>query len=168
MIKAEFKLDERFKRTVAARYGGYEFQAGILNDKPYRPARPAKAGLSSVAGGPARKKSRRTRGTVSDVGERIRKDLQVPYLKDPFTRPSSKAMRAFLKAFADLTQGKTRSSKAITEALQEVIRAPIREQRYGRNSALRARIKTFNRKLFDTGQFYLAIIAKIARKTKNV
>ncbi len=163
LIKPEFKLDQRFKKTVASRYGRYEFRAGILKDKTYRSPRPARRGLATVAGGPVRTKSRRTRGTVSQVGERIRRDLNVPYLTAPFAR-RTRAMREFLKAFADLVQGKPKARKRAEDTLQEVIRAPIREQRYGRNSALRARVKRFNRKLFDTGQFYLGIIAQVRNR----
>jgi hypothetical protein len=48
-----------------------------------------------------------------------------------------------------------------------VIRDPIRRRRYGPNSALTTRIKGFNRRLFDTGQLWQSIKAKVTKLPKG-
>ncbi len=164
MIRPEFKLDKRFKKTVAARYERFEFRAGILDDRPHRRALPKTRGLNSLEGGPVRRmSSTKTSGRVGDVGDRIRKRGD-DYLRAPFEKPRSREMVAFLRAFADLVTGRVTSKKFAEAALQKVIREPILRLKYGRNTPLWAKVKGFNRKLFDTGQFFRAIVARIRQR----
>lgn len=165
MIDVDIKLDKRFSKTLAARYEGYELRAGILEDKPHRSALPASRGLTSVGGGPARKKSSRTRGMVSDVAKAV--SGHVDYLGAPLARTTSNDMKAFRREFGKVLTGQTQSLTRVETALRAVFRNPILQGKYGRNSRAWAKVKTFNRKLIDTGQFFKSILARV-RSKKNV
>lgn len=160
MINAGFKFDKRFTKRVQARYERFQIKAGILEDGPHFKALPAKKGKATVFGGPARQKSRVRDGNLSDVGESIRKVHRVPYLTAPFKK-NSRELKNVRRELANLLTGKSSSYSKIETALRSLIREPILKQRYGRNSRLWARVKTFNRFLIDTGQFFRAIIAKV-------
>lgn len=167
MIDVELKLDDRFKRKLALRYGRYELRAGVLKDGRHRSALPAARGLTSVAGGPARKMSNQSSGTLKQVSDRVRRTHRVDYLREPLKHEGTPEMRAFRRALADLLTGKTKRRERAEAALQAVIQRPIAQGKYGRNSFRWARIKGFNRKLIDTGQFYRSIIARL-RSARNV
>lgn len=159
----QLKIDARFKKKLVARYSKYTAEAGVLEDKPYRLPRPASQGKGTLAGGPVRKMKNKTSGTVQEVAERIRKDLKIPYLTAPVEKPNSKDMKNFVAVFMQYTVGAFRSPSQVETALRAVIRNPIHAKKYGRNTRARAKVKTFNRKLFDTGQFFKAIRAKVRR-----
>lgn len=231
MSESTFKIDERFKKRVQARYEKYDVQGGILVDKPHRNPRPAKRnadgvmkkvraqqpktektnrkktvqkkkkktfsqrvkgkvsklkaktkagrakaaakaaermradhrsrGLGTLEGGPVRLMKNSTYSTNAEIGEKIRKEHGVPWLTDPIHKYNSKEMKELRKALYDLWTGKNKNYSAVEAKFRAVLRIPILRQRYGRNSEATARNKTFNRFLFDTGQFYKAIIAKI-------
>lgn len=155
------EFDERFKKRIVARYERATFEAGILVDSPHRRPQSAKRGLGTLRGGPVRKKSFKTQGTVADVGERIRKFHNVQYLTAPFEKPRSKEMLAFRKQMGEfLTQTDPSRSKIQTLFLR-IIQTPILEGRYGRNTPYWAKVKSFNRFLFDTGQFFRSLAAKV-------
>jgi hypothetical protein len=166
LINAEFKIDKRLQKKILARYQGYELTAGILENSPYRAALPARKGLATVEGGPARKKSSRVRSTVADVGEAIRTQQRIDYLRAPVRQWRSVDMKAFRDAFSKFLAGASKSRSQTETALRAVIRNPILHGRYGRNTPRWARVKTFNRKLIDTGQFFRAIIARVRSKKK--
>ncbi len=149
---------------MRGRYERYELQAGILQDSAHRRPKPKSAGFGTLSGGPVRLKSKKTQGNVSGVAERIRKAGD-DYIRAPFSQPRSAPMRDFLRALGDLLTDRTTRSKVET-ALRAVIREPILRGKYGRNSIATARVKGFNRKLIDTGQFYRAIIARV--RTRRV
>ncbi len=164
LIRPEFKLDQRFKKTVAARYERFQFRAGVLDDRPHRRALPKSRGLSNLEGGPIRRmSSTKVSGTVAGVGEAIRKRGD-QYLKAPFEKQRSREVKAFLVQFGLLVTGATKSVRFAEAALRKVIREPILRAKYGRNTRVWAKVKGFNRKLFDTGQFFRAIVAKITRR----
>lgn len=162
-------LDKRFKQRMQARYDRFEMQVGILEDGPHRKPKPASAGLSSYASGPVRKKSR-TNGplTISEVSEAIRGRMEVNYLTDPFKKKSSDIIK-FSDGFFRMASGKANTMRRRVENLmQAIVRNPILRGDYGSNSALTKKIKTFNRYLIDTGQFFKAIRARVKVKGSNV
>lgn len=119
----------------------------------------AAMGLATVAGGPARRKSMKIKGKVSDVSRQIRK--RVDYLSLPFKNESSPEMRKLKKTLFDLIQRKQTSYTYVQTALRNAIRTPILKQKYGPNSRATIKAKRFNRFLFDTGQFYQTIGARV-------
>jgi hypothetical protein len=177
LIAPTLKVDERFKKRVQARYGRYDLEAGVLKDKPHRDPKPAKARgkpqkKKRVQGAKAktvRLQKAKASTTNAEVSERIRKDHGVDYLRSPLRMHNSLPMKQFRKAFGRLLTGKDKNYSSVESKFRAVIRIPILKLHYGRNSAEAARTKTFNRKLFDTGQFFKAIISKVrVRKNKNV
>lgn len=168
MIKADFKIDNRFKRTLQARYQGYELKAGILEDRRHKAPLPKTFGLASLEGGPARKKSKRDDTTVAKVGENLRKVHNMDYLRAPVRAWRSMDMKAFRTAFMRFVTGKAKSRSQAETTLRAVIRNPILKGKYGRNSRAWARVKGFNRKAIDTGQFYRAITAMVRKVKKRV
>jgi len=184
LIKPTFKIDERFKKRVQARYERFDIQAGILEDKAHHEPRPARRprpkgkkkaspsyrarGLGTLEGGPVRLQKRTTQSTTARIAERLRKELGVDWLRAPVRRYNSPEMKQLRKAFADLVLGKNRSYSVVEAKFRAVLRVPILRGRYGRNTRAAERVKTFNRKLIDTGQFFKAILAKVtSRKGKR-
>lgn len=166
-VNMDFKIDARVQKKILAQFNRFEIQAGILDDAPHKRPLPASRGLASVAGGPARKKSGRIRGTNAQVGEIVRKVHGVDYLRKPFRNGNSPDMKVLRAALIQFLAGLSKSRHQVETALRAVIRNPILQGKYGRNTRAWARVKTFNRKLFDTGQFYTSIIARV-RSKKNV
>lgn len=160
----KLELDKRFRDRLAARYGRFELRAGILRDGPHYAPLPRSKGLTSFEGRPARKKSRKRESTLQAVGRRIRRVHRVDYLRAPFESRQSKEIRALMRELGRLLTQKSKSIRSVSEALRRVIREPIRRKRYGTNSPFTQRMKGFNHRLWDTAQFYRAIVAKVTSK----
>jgi hypothetical protein len=104
-------LDKRFKKNIAGRYGKYEFEVGILEDKPYRKPLRGERGLkgkdvlSNYAGGPVRKASRKASDKmISEVSKENRERLGFNYLSKPFENRSSDIIK-FTDAFSTMPLG---------------------------------------------------------------
>lgn len=145
----------------------YDIQVGVFDNVPRRKAVSGKkAGVSNLAGGPVRKT---TLARVPSFSVDVAQDLQVKYhwLSNPFIRSHSiqtKETIAFTKYFMDvLATGKKDAStlRRVANLVQAIVRNPITRGEYGSNSPQYAKIKGFNRLLFDTGQFFKSIIAKV-------
>lgn len=167
-----------FARRMKKRFERISMEVGIMQDKPYRrPLRDAIEGSVGIqvdsmvgfyAGGPISKASRKSSGmTVGQVATKIREELGVDWLREPFgdfaasAQSQSADLRNLLKRFFDLALGRSQP-KRLENALQALVRNPILRQEYGTNSRETAERKTFNRFLFDTGQFFKAIKAKVS------
>lgn len=158
----QLKLDKRFQRKVNARYARFQMEVGILEDGVHKKPRPASAGLSAYAGGPIRKKAT-TAGelTIAEVSEAIRARMDVNYLTDPFKKRNSDIIK-FSTHFFKMASGKSTSMlKRVENMMQAIVRNPILRGDYGSNAEVTKKIKTFDRFLFDTGQFFKAIRARV-------
>jgi hypothetical protein len=176
------KVDRRFLNRFRRRFEQFELQAGVLEPtKPHFKAKPIykkngkrktkNAAFTSVDGLKARRKSRIQAGTVGMIADVQGK--RVDFIRAPFKQATSPALKALRKAWIRFFSARNPSTmrRVVEQALVNVIRDPIRRRRYGPNSALTTRIKGFNRRLFDTGQLWKSIKAKVTRsprKTKNV
>ena len=160
-------LGHAWAKRLQKRVEGFEFEVGILEDKPHRDAVETPFGkppqLGTYAGGPVRK-AQRGGGTVS-VGdvlianmERINTNL----LLKPF-QDQSADINKFVKAFMQLVIKKNMALKRVENLLQAVVRNPILRQEYGPNKASTADAKGFDRHLFDTAQMFKAIKARAKR-----
>lgn len=163
-MKAE--LDKSFKKKLRKQIEKVNFEVGVLQDKEYKLPRPKVDGenqLSNYAGGPVRKTSREGSGmSIGAIFKAIQEVRGINMLLEPFETPSSEIVRftdAFLKS---VTTGRV-SIKRAENLLQAVVRNPILRQEYGYNSRERADDKGFNRYLFDTGQTFKSIIARVIR-----
>lgn len=163
MIKPELKIDRRVLKKIKAKYEDFDAEVGILKDKPYRLPQAKSKGFDSINGRKVRKMSRKTRGTIGEVSERMRKE-HADYLRAPFEKPNSTAMRALRKSLFEFLKGDI-SRKEAEAALQHVIRNPIWRKVYGANADSTVKGKGFNWKLVDTAQFFKNIIANIKRRS---
>ncbi len=162
-------LDKRFVNRVRAKYENFDIRAGILVDGPhYRPA-PKPRGkhlrLTTVDGMAARRKSRKEDGTIAQLSKSLRQRTGVNIFTSPFKLGNSLEIQKFKQAMRNLfVADRVGGLQAAAESkLVEALRAPIRQRRYGNNSILTARTKGFDRFLFDTGQLYKAIRARVRR-----
>ena len=163
------RLDRRFKKNIAGRFGRFEFEVGVLEDKPYRKPKLGQPGLKGqeiiniYAGGPVRQATRTNSGiTVAEVSKRNRDRLGFNYLSEPFKQRSSDIIK-FTNEFFKLVFGRSQKKRA-ENLLQAVVRNPILRGDYGNNSALTQRIKGFDRFMIDTGQLFKAIKARCTVK----
>lgn len=156
------KLGRSWGKKLAHQIEQYEFEVGVLADKPHRdPADPLQQG--NYAGGPVLKAGRRA-GELStgQVLVENQKRLNINLLLRPFQEKDAEILK-FTKAFLQLVTKKNLSIKRIENLLQAIVRNPILKQEYGKNSAATADVKGFDRHLFATGQMFKAIRAKVKR-----
>jgi hypothetical protein len=164
MSGIEIKLDNRFMKRVKGTVEKYEFQVGILQDKPHRAAADKSKGLSTYAGGPTRKKSRTESGlTVSQVSERLRKQTGINFFTRPFKSKKNKDLLRFVQEFFKIVTGRSQPRRA-ENLLQAIVRNPILRGDYGRNSRVTKDIKGFDRFMIDTGQLFKSITAKVVKR----
>lgn len=153
--KKKKSLTEKVKTKIKKKLTSKKAKAAALRRAHTR------RGLGTLEGGPVRLQKPSTTSTTAAIAERIRKELGVNWLVEPVRRENSPEMKALRKAFFDLLRGRNRNYSAVEAKFRAVLRIPILRGRYGRNTAAAARVKTFNRKLIDTGQFFKAILAKV-------
>jgi hypothetical protein len=170
MRVGSLKLDGRFMKQVKGRVEGHVFEVGILENSPHKEALSKKEGLTSLAGGPARKKSRANSGlTLSDVSESLRKESGINFYQRPFKMRTNKEILRFSKAFLKSVMtpnGNMKEKRRVENLLQAIVRNPILRGDYGINKRATAARKGFNRFMIDTGQLFKGIKAKV--KKKNV
>lgn len=155
-------LDKRFKNRVKARLSKYEFEGGILQDRPYRTPRPKSQGHGTLRGGPVRRQSNKTRGMVSDVSKAMRE--RTNYLKAPFEKSKTKDYRRLVKELVMLITGRGGKRHRAVSYFRAMIRNPMLKGQYGKNEPSTVRAKGFNRFMFDTGQLFRNIKAKLRVK----
>lgn len=172
-MKLEF--GKSFTRKLKGRIEQYEFEVGVLDDKPHRD--PLEASqydpqaqleiLGTYAGGPIRKASRKAgeKSTGEILVENMER-MNINLLARPFQETNSDIMR-FTRAFMQMiTTNPGMPKRRLENLLQAIVRNPILRQEYGGNSSATADAKGFDRKLFDTGQMFKAIIARAKRVGK--
>lgn len=167
-MKLEF--GKSFAKKLKGRIEQYEFEIGVLDDKPHRdPVETPLYGdpLGSYAGGPVRKAQRKAgEKTTGEILVENMERLNINILARPFQETNSDIMR-FTRAFMEMiTRKPGMPKKRLENLLQAIVRNPILRQEYGTNSAQTADNKGFNRKLIDTGQMFKAIIARARRNGK--
>lgn len=160
-------LSKNLFRKIERQIEGFEFEVGILDDKPHRlPIESPLFGpqnLKSYAGGDIRPTSKIPSGlTVGDVLIANSERLGIDLLRDPFKNPDTEINR-FTTAFLRYASAKKGSLKRVENLLQAIVRNPILRQEYGNNKGSTADNKGFDRHLFDTAQMFKAIKAMVKR-----
>lgn len=154
-------LDKKFKKKVRGMFDKYQFEVGVLKDGQHRDPISAGqngAGTKTLAGGPARRQSRKNSDkTISQVSKELRDKTGLNYLTAPFQDPNSEILK-FAKEYLKLVFGGSQK-KRVENLLQAIIRNPIVRQDYGKNTQATAKIKGFNRLMIDTGQLFKSIKA---------
>jgi len=168
------ELDKRFKKKVKGMFGKYEFEVGVLEDKPHYLAKRGQAGLKGqeiiklYAGGPAREQTRKPSGlSVSDVSKSLRDALGFNYLLHPFQSGKNADILKFSNEFFKFVFGRGQK-KRCENMMQAIVRNPMLRGDYGANSALTKKIKGFDRKTIDTAQLFKAIRCECTVRTVSV
>lgn len=161
-------LGNGWRKKLNSRINKFSFEVGILEDKAYKnpvvQGRFEEPSLKTYASGPVRQTSRQDSGrTIGDVFIENMKRLNINLLVDPFKRKNSDIMR-FTRYFLMLVVRRPGISiKRVENLLQAIVRNPILKEEYGKNTAITADEKGFNRHLFDTGQMFKNIRAKVKK-----
>lgn len=162
------ELGKTWGKKLQGRIQRYEFEVGVLDDKPHK--NPIEQGrfeqpqLKSYAGGPVRRTSREAGAlSIGQVLVENMKRLNINILAAPFKDRNSDILK-FTAEFLKLVTTKKASLKRLENLLQAIVRNPILKQEYGGNSPATADAKGFDRHLFDTGQMFRAIRARVIRK----
>lgn len=161
------KMGRSWTKKLEKRIEGFELEVGILEDKPHN--NPVEHGLfgdpqtRTYAGGPVRKQTRE-KGPLStgEIFIQNQERLNIDLLLRPFQEKSSDIMK-FTSAFLKTAVAKG-STKRVENLLQAIVRNPILKQEYGGNRSATADAKGFDRHLFDTGQMFKAIVARVKRR----
>lgn len=166
----EMRLSKSFKKQLANRIERFEFEVGILDDKEHYEPKDQKYGeppdTRTYAGGPTRKQSRVKSGkTTGEILVDNMQRLGINLLWEPFTRTDSDIMK-FTREFLKMAVSDKNSTNRVRNLLQAIVRNPILKQEYGPNSSGTADAKGFDRHLFDTGQMFKAIKARVKRVIK--
>ncbi len=145
----------------------FDMQVGVFDNIPRRKAvHGKKAKVMTFAGGPIRKA---VAAKVPSMSGEVAADLEKRYrwLSNPFIKSASNQTKDTIN-FTDyflrsIVKGDRSASslRRIANLLQAIVRNPITRGEYGSNSSEYAKIKGFNRLLFDTGQFFKSITARV-------
>lgn len=176
MIGFKGGLDPKFKKRFVSRLGQFQAEAGILKpEQTHYMARSIytktgkrkkkKAAFTSVDGMKARRKTSKPAGTMYSVAEIQSKILRINFITAPFSGGKTSQLTKVRKAWIALIKAQRPMSKRkqLEDALVNAIREPIRKRRYGPNTSITIREKGFNRRLFDTGQLWKSIKAKVSK-----
>ena len=160
------EFGKSWQKKLKGRIETYNFEVGILDDKPHRYALDGgpdgQDNLGSYAGGPIRKASmQRSPKTVGDIFIENMERKNINFLLRPFQERNSEILR-FTTAFLRMVVAKS-NARRVENLLQAVVRNPILRQEYGANKSSTADAKGFNRYLFNTGQMFKAIKARTKR-----
>ncbi len=155
-------LGRTWSKTLQHRVSSFEFEVGVLQDKPHRdPREPLE--VTQYAGGPVLRASRQGGElTVGQVLVENQKRMNINILLRPFQDESSDILK-FTTSFLQLVTKQNLSIKRVENLLQAIVRNPILKQEYGGNSAATADAKGFDRFLFATGQMFKSIKAVVKR-----
>lgn len=165
----KMNLGSRWGKKLQSRVNNVEFEVGVLDDSPHRDPIDQKLfetpQLKTYAGGPVRKTSRQTSGvTTGDVLIQNMERTNHNFLLEPFQKKNSEIMK-FTRYFLQYIVGRPGASiKRIENLLQAIVRNPILNQEYGPNNSTTADNKGFDRHLFDTGQMFKSIRARMIRR----
>lgn len=162
------KMGTSWAEKLQRRVEGFEFEVGILDDKPHKEAAPEVNGqpqLSTYAGGQVTKTSR----TDSDksIGEVLianMERLNINLLLRPFQEKNSDIIKFTNEFLKMVVQKPGVSMKRVENLLQAIVRNPILKQEYGHNKATTADAKGFDRHLINTAQMFKSIKARVKKR----
>lgn len=166
LLKVE--LSKGLQKRIRGVFEKYEFEVGVLDDRPHYQAESAglfeEQDLKTFAGGPARKISKvKSDLTIGEIFVENMKRLNIDLLREPFKRKDAE-INKLIRDFFRFAFGKT-EAKRLENTLQAVVRNPILRQEYGPNKGTTADGKGFDRHLIDTAQMFRAIKARVRIKS---
>lgn len=159
------QLDRRFLTRVRGRFEKYQFDVGVLQDRPHLQPKSKNAGFKSFSGVKARKVSRKPGPlSVAQVSASVRRRTGINIFTHPFKSKKNADINKFSKSFFELCSGKGERTRC-QNLLQAIVRNPILRRDYGGNSKTTVKIKGFSHRFIDTGQLFKNIKA-IARRRR--
>lgn len=163
----KIELSKGLQKRIRGVFEKYEFEVGVLTDRPHFQAEQAELykepDLKTFAGGQARKISKvRSELTIGEIFVENMKRLNIDLLREPFKKKDAE-INKLIREFFRFAFGKS-EAKRLENTLQAVVRNPILRQDYGNNKASTADAKGFDRHLIDTAQMFRAITAKVRIK----
>ncbi len=161
MIDINLKVIPELQKQIDS----YNIQVGVFdNTIRKKPDSGKKTRHGTLAGGPIRLGRKIDDSGASEVAS----DLQAKYhwLDKPFRSASnqSKETIAFANYFLScIAKGEKKQDmlRRIANLVQAIVRNPITRKEFGSNTAQWAKVKGFNRLMFDTGQFFKSITARV-------
>lgn len=162
-------LGRGWQKKLKGQVEQYDFEVGIFDEtihkNPVEHSLFGQPNLTTYAGGPVRRTSREAGNlTVGQVLINNMERLNINLLLRPFQERNSELLK-FTDYFVRLALKRPGISiKRVENLLQAIVRNPILKQEYGPNSSQTADAKGFNRNLFDTGQMFKAIRARVKKR----
>lgn len=164
-----------FEKYITGQVGKYQFQAGLLQNKPhyaplktllgYQNGKPVfQKHWYSYAGKKLLRQGKKPDGTLWKIGQKM--DDAFMWLRKPFTLAKNADLLAVINFIVDNLNGKGNQQR-ILNAIQAVIRNPILRGDYGRNSQKTAKEKGFNQLLMATGQLFKNIKVRFLRNVQK-
>lgn len=164
----KLQIGKSWGQKLQKQVGRYAVEVGVLEEKPHM--NPVEHGLfeepllKSYAGGPVRRTSRVPGpNTIGDVLVQNMERLNINILLRPFQEKNSDILKFTNYFLKYIVGGLGASQKRVENLVQAIVRNPILKQEYGPNSPQTADAKGFNRHLFDTGQVFKNIKARIVK-----
>lgn len=162
------KMGSSWAEKLQRRVEGFEFEVGVLDDKPHKNPAPEVNGqpqLSNYAGGPVTKMGRDDSGmSIGQVLIANMERLNINLLQRPFQETNSDIIKFTNEFLKMVVQKPGVSMKRVENLLQAIVRNPILRQEYGKNNAATADAKGFDRHLFNTAQMFKAIKARVRKR----
>lgn len=166
----DLKLGKGLYEKYSSKIESFEFEVGVLEDKPhYQPVEHGifeEPKLKEYAGGQVRQTSKiKSELSTAEILVKNMERLGINILKDPFERNESDIIK-FTHTFLKMALDARMNQQRVVNLIQAIVRNPILKLEYGKNKASTADAKGFDRHLFDTGQMFKAIKAKVKRVRK--
>jgi hypothetical protein len=151
-------------RQLKQEIEGYNFDVGILDDKPHK--RASFTVSANVFAGQEFKTLKQSKKTDAKSTGEIAKYLDRKYhwLRKPWKNEKNVDVLKVIHDYIDFLYGKNKNTNAFKNVLQAVVRNPILRGDYGSNTASTQNRKGFNKPMIMTGQFFKLIKAVIRRK----
>lgn len=159
------QIDLKTVAQLQKQIDSYNIQVGVFNNVPRkRPDTGKNTRIGSYAEGPVRLGRKNDTSMSADVATELQQKYH--WLDRPFRASSAQSKETiafanyFLSAIAK-GEKKPDTLRRIANLVQAIVRNPITRGEYGSNSQFWAKVKGFNRLMFDTGQFFKSIIARV-------
>lgn len=155
------KMDKRTVNSMRGVIGRYDFEVGILNDKPHKGA---SREHTTLAGRVRSKVGKGSDKSISEVSRDARLQTGVNFYTRPMEERGNRDILEMLRVFFAVIKGRGTTTR-LRNTLQAVVRNPITRGDYGSNTELTQKIKGFDWLLVHSGQLFNAIEAKVRRRS---
>jgi flagellar hook-basal body complex protein FliE len=154
----------RGKKSKGARRSANK-AARTLNNKARAISRKMREMRQAAKQGP---KGKAKRVTLREVLRNVQRATGKNILRAPFNikNQRTRAFKKFLQAYY-IAATKKRSMAKVEKMLLDLVRKPVLEKKYGRNSAATREMKGFDRRFVDTGQVLLGLSSEVKKRGRS-